>query len=955
MARADSLNDPVEKLLFEALDVIEREGDAGLEALCRDHPDRAEALRRRLEALREAGLAPGASADDSFPERLGDFHLLDRLGQGGMGVVYRARQQSLGREVALKLVRPDLLYFPGARARFRREVETIGALQHPGIVPIHTVGEEDGIPYYAMELVRGATLGDVVRALAGRSPDTLTGADFVRAIDPAADPKEASPIFAGSWTQVVLRIVREVAESLEHAHRRGVVHRDVKPSNVMVTTAGRVLLVDFGLASTAGVDRVTRTGSQLGTLPYMSPEQLDGAEVDGRTDVYSLGAVLYELLTLAAPYAAKTIGELLTAVRSGSAPRVSNVNRSVPWELDVVTRTALAPERERRYASAALLARDLDNVLENRPIEARRSGPVRRFWRWSQRHPSAAVAIVLAVLAVLAGPAGFAVRAELSKREVQRAWENEQDARAREEAARASSEASYAAALDAVGYVLRTMAAEDLRSSPMMQDTRLLAIDRALAVFEDLGRLRPDDERLRFERARIVSSRGEVLDELGRRDEAVTELARASELLTTVVDAAGAFAVPARRARGVAHHYRASALSALGRSDESRSAAEQALADLRRPAVQALDSAELDLAAALDLLSTLAYRRSEFEESERVLREALAIARAASEELPGNTGVLYRDARTHGKLAITLEALGRLDEALEYGAIAVGRFEMLHEELPDDRLYKGGLAHYLATYGRLLGKLDRHDEALPSLERSLVLAEELVRDYPENKSLATELIAARTHVAMSRHALGHTEGIPALFEANVRDAERMLAAQPDNPVCRYELAAQRHNRAMLLTDGGPDEADWRRFEELERATLADTRALLANDPRNRSYRTLEHRAAQSLAAARCELGTPDEARRALEDYLALGELDVNGVALAAQTWARLWMCLDRHDMAADERERRQAEARTRMYAALERAVVLGLRQASLIERSPVFEPFLHEPRLQRLLADIETL
>lgn len=188
---------PLDDLVVECLDRMESEGDSALDALCASHPEQANALQSRIRTLRAAGLIGGApvAAAGGFPERLGDFQLVARLGAGGMGVVYRARQVSLGREVALKLIRPEHLYFDGARERFRREVEATARLQHPGIVPVYTVGEERGVPFFAMELVDGASLGDVLERLRGRDPATLSGADLLAQL-----PGEgSSPLFDGSW------------------------------------------------------------------------------------------------------------------------------------------------------------------------------------------------------------------------------------------------------------------------------------------------------------------------------------------------------------------------------------------------------------------------------------------------------------------------------------------------------------------------------------------------------------------------------------------------------------------------------------------------------------------------------------------------------------------------------------------------------------------------------------
>src|SRR5688572_4139649 len=215
-------------LIAACIEHIDREGERSLDAFLAGHPADAAFIRERVAALRTAGLLPAGGTTAAFPERLGDFRLLRRLGSGGMGVVYVAVQESLQREVALKMVRPEHLYFPGARERFRREVESVARLQHPGIVPIYLVGECNGVPFFAMELVRGKTLAEVIQALPRQDVADFT-ADTVR--QAVGDSSSAERVDLGrSWVEAVLRIGLQVAEALAHAHERGVLHRDIKPS-----------------------------------------------------------------------------------------------------------------------------------------------------------------------------------------------------------------------------------------------------------------------------------------------------------------------------------------------------------------------------------------------------------------------------------------------------------------------------------------------------------------------------------------------------------------------------------------------------------------------------------------------------------------------------------------------------------------------------------------------------
>jgi serine/threonine protein kinase len=425
----------VEELFHRAVLLAEEEREGWLALECRADP----ALRADVEVLLRADgrVAPeflqraGPAVGTWFEagERLGDYTIRERLGAGGMGVVYLAREARVERDVALKIVRPDLLFFGHGRERLQREIDAVARLKHANILPVYSAGEVAGVPFFTMEFVEGCTLSEVLGYLNRRPPAELTAAALSSAVEELARKtggeraaRRARAEFGSSWTEASFRIALAVAEALEHAHERGVLHRDVKPSNVMLTRDGRVLLLDFGLAASSEQSELTLTGFPVGTLPYMPPERLRGdPEPSGvKGDVYATGVMLFEVLTLRSPYLAANAEVTRARILEGNPPSLRSLNPQIPWDAETVCLTAMDRDPARRYDSAAALAEDLANVLERRPIHARRPGALLRARRFMERHPVASVAAALGFL-LLASATAFAVVEASNVRKLSRA------------------------------------------------------------------------------------------------------------------------------------------------------------------------------------------------------------------------------------------------------------------------------------------------------------------------------------------------------------------------------------------------------------------------------------------------------------------------------------------------------------------------------------------------------
>jgi WD40 repeat protein len=484
MDTSGDARNPVERLAEEFLDRKRRGERPTLREYVERHPELADEIRDLFPALlmmedlgessggttgppaADECVAPGARLD-----RLGDYRILREIGRGGMGVVYEAEQESLGRRVALKVLSAGSLLDPKQVRRFEREARAAARLHHTNIVPVFGVGCQDGHHYFVMQFIAGLgldvvledlrrlrrakaeagpaagpapaavpaagpTAAEVARSLltgqfAGDGPiplgetvtDSGAGEDgaapppLAAAARPAADP--SSPALPGSselsassdpdrryYCSIAL-IGIQVAEALEYANRQCVLHRDIKPSNLLLDSRGNVWVADFGLAKTSDADDLTHTGDILGTIRYMAPERYEG-RCDVRSDVYSLGLTLYELVALRPAYEASDRHALIERVLHEEPERLKKLAPGVPRDLETIIAKASARDPAGRYATAGALAEDLRRFVEDRPIRARRVSAAERLARWCRRNKglaaslgAAAAALILALVLAL--------------------------------------------------------------------------------------------------------------------------------------------------------------------------------------------------------------------------------------------------------------------------------------------------------------------------------------------------------------------------------------------------------------------------------------------------------------------------------------------------------------------------------------------------------------------------
>jgi eukaryotic-like serine/threonine-protein kinase len=855
-------------------------------------PEHAEALRRLLPALemmaalshstRRAETGGDAAIDIAGPGLglLGDYHILREVGRGGMGVVYEAEQVSLRRRVALKVLPFAAALDPRQLARFKSEAQATALLHHTNIVPVHAVGAERGVHYYAMQFIDGRTLADVISELrhlegktrdgeardgipregghreggapseplicagrgspdpapdvasAGRgSPDpaprsteglpsamapsnTLTASAGRGSPDPAVGtassgrgspdpalgrteglpvppPPSSSTTRNRAYFRNVARLGLEAAEALEHAHQEGIIHRDIKPANLMVDAKGHLWVTDFGLARLKSDSGLTVSGDLLGTLRYMSPEQASGKRVviDGRTDIYSLGVTLYELLTLEPVFEHADRQELLRRIADEEPRPPRKLDASIPRDLDTILLRAIAKEPDGRYQTAQELADDLRRFLDDKPIRANRPTAWEQIRKWGRRHPSLIVStlcifVVLSVVLLLG--------AVLIARERDVAESQRRIAETRARQARTAVDTMYVQVAEAW-----------ISKQPFLEPVQREFLHAAAQFYESLGDEPGDDPVLRQESARVAYRLGQIEFKLGRNPQAETAFRRAIEIQQALLQSSPNTVTIGKELADSLHSL-AFICFQFSRRGDGELLLKQAL-EIRDVLARALpiDSQILrDLAISHNSLFGLYSDAGRNDDARRSILRSLKIREelAASETPDLQDRVYCADAHTN--LMRLLMRTGQLAAAEVPSRRCIDMLELVNREHPVEPLYRHKLANAIENRSVLLWLTDRREEAMGLLDRVLRLNERVATESPRVPDFRHAF--ADTYDTLTR-VLWEAGRYAEAIQARQKVIEQHVTLESQNPERDYEkhIAANQTFLAVMLA-GCPD-------------------------------------------------------------------------------------------------------------------------------------------------------
>ena len=830
---------PVDVLAEQFIQKIQTGIDTSIDEFVNEYPEFESEIRAVFPAVLAIEKAkPPPIADmllhASQLEVVGGFKVLREVGRGGMGVVFEAEEIALGRSVALKILPRAALLSKRRLDRFKREAGTAANLHHTNIVPVYSVGEDQGLHFYAMQLIDGVGLDVVVREFSQHGRSTWV------------DSGPGTP----EWFRLVAEMGMQVSGALEYAHSRGTLHRDIKPANLLVDRESNIWITDFGIAKAVGQSTLTGSGDMVGTLQYMPPEQSEGI-YDARGDVYSLGLTLYELLTQTRPFVGDSPAALLKEMDRGAVSPPSRVTPGIPRDLETIVLKAMSRTPLHRYETAWALEDDLRRFIDGRPIAARPVSAVGQVWRWCKRNRMvasfAALAFVSVCVAALMGWTGLLQTRELLHQT---------------EAERVRAESNLGLSLQAFDDIFDSIAGESLgdrlnaefddpdrapaHSSPVSAQNAVM-LERLVDFYDRFAQANRNNPMLQRATARAHRRVGDINRALGRLKLAQVSYGKAIDVLDqlpeaeTLIDRCGI-----RNAQG-------RILALLGQVEEAVEAHHAALAILEDGTIAADDVRALyERIRCNECLGVLTSgpdrtrggarlrRRGERGSNSNVAARHFDRAIELSEIL---TRIKPNEPESHLMLATGLRGLAlvtrytpRHEESVQCLVRATDILRMLMEKEPDVATFKYELAELITSMEIRALLPDEIADSLAQFEMALSFLLELNKQHPEMPRYATSL--ARTHglIGDIKRQGNDDTGALTSYRESLRVYNEMFIERPSIVVGRWQFARVQQELVFLLVDTGRLEEAVQALRESIKGAEAAARAGVGD---RRSRRFLE--------------------------------------------------------------------------------------------------------------------
>jgi serine/threonine protein kinase/Flp pilus assembly protein TadD len=810
-------------IMVQWIEDVKAQFEAGvpvdLDGYLRQDPARAERLRRlvpTIELMAELGRSSAPEDSRSFVAEassikgagsLGDYWIGPEIGRGGMGVVYEAEQISLHRRVALKVLPFASALDPKQLRRFQNESLAAAHLHHPHIVPVHAVGCERGVHYYAMQYIDGQPLSALIeelRRIEGRAeanpPEAEEGASPSTGV--ARSSLTSSSTRSRAFFHAVARLGSQAAEALEHAHEQGVLHRDIKPSNLLVDGRGRLWITDFGLARLQGDAGLTMTGDLLGTLRYMSPEQALARPVgiDHRTDIYSLGATLYELLTLEPAYAGRDRQEVLRRIAFEEPRPPRRLNPAIPVDLETIVLKAMAKELAGRYAMAQELAEDLNRYLNDQLIRASRPTRWQRLSRWARRHQplvwSTGISAVLMMMMAVTALSVSNVLIRREKTEKDRALEAARSSAATTQAQEQLAEQRLSKACEAVDLLLTRVAQERLLDKPQMESLRRVLLEDAARFYQVLVDQEGTNRNVRYQAGRAYRALASLQVQLSEVEQARTSTQQAIRLFEQLraedpTDRSYRFEL------SMTYWQLGGVSLGQGWAGEAAKSYRDAIALATEVAAEAPDESvyRLHLASSLCELGSTLLASRDFRQAEEAYRQALTTLENLPPGSEPSSGRRKALAYGHNQLGVILGKTGRYREAEKNQRVALDLARTL-VAVPDPAMADSHMVmSILMALGDVLQSTGRLSEARDAFRQALTLAEKLAVDFPRFPSLHSSFDYTLTQLNRLLEAASTPREVEEFYHRNVAALKRRVAELPHIPLYRIHLSKLHLSRA----------------------------------------------------------------------------------------------------------------------------------------------------------------